>query len=70
MDERSGHLVSPRDVPALTRALDDVLSQTWSDTAISSRHSRSWADVAGELHQILEESISHKEEQSAQRQKT
>jgi glycosyltransferase involved in cell wall biosynthesis len=60
VDDTCGRLVPMQNVPALAKALDDVLSQTWSASAISSRHSRSWNDVAGELYRILEESISRR----------
>jgi teichuronic acid biosynthesis glycosyltransferase TuaC len=55
MDDTCGRLVPPTDVPALIRALDEVLSQTWDANAISSRHSRNWADVADDVYSIFEE---------------
>jgi teichuronic acid biosynthesis glycosyltransferase TuaC len=57
MDDTCGRLVPPRDVPALTEALDQVLSQPWSATEISAKHSRSWADVAGEVLRLLEQTL-------------
>ncbi len=56
MDETCGRLVPRADVPALTKALQQVLDATWDATAISATHSRSWSDVADELYQILDES--------------
>lgn len=53
MDESCGALVPPRDVPALLEALDSTLGRQWSATNISARHSRSWADVAQDLHAVL-----------------
>jgi teichuronic acid biosynthesis glycosyltransferase TuaC len=54
MDDTCGRMVPPKDVSALTQALDEVLSQTWSAEAISSRHSRSWANVADDLYEVLD----------------
>jgi teichuronic acid biosynthesis glycosyltransferase TuaC len=53
MDERSGRLVPVKDVPALARALDEVLEASWDAEAISRTHSRSWADVAGDVEELL-----------------
>jgi teichuronic acid biosynthesis glycosyltransferase TuaC len=58
VDDTCGRLVPPKNVSALAHALDQVLSQTWNDAAISSKHSRSWTEVAGELHKVLEDLIS------------
>jgi glycosyltransferase involved in cell wall biosynthesis len=57
MDDTCGRMVPPRNVPALARALDEVLSQTWDAATISSKHGRSWPDVATELQIVLEEAI-------------
>jgi glycosyltransferase involved in cell wall biosynthesis len=57
MDSTCGRLVPPQDVPALADALDQTLSQTWSAAAISSRHSRSWANVAADLHEVLNDAL-------------
>ena len=61
MDSTCGRLVPPQNVPALTQALDETLSETLAGklpaATISSRHSRSWADVAHDLHQILIDTI-------------
>jgi glycosyltransferase involved in cell wall biosynthesis len=58
MDESCGRLIPSHNVPELARALDEVLSQTWDSIAISSRHNRSWSDVAADLHQVLLEACS------------
>lgn len=58
MDETCGALVPPRDVPALTGALDRTLSTPWSAAAISARHSRSWQDVAEDLYAVLARAVS------------
>ena len=58
MDETCGHLIPPMDVPALTQALDQTLTQTWDAQAISTKHSRSWSDVANDLHQVLVDTLS------------
>jgi glycosyltransferase involved in cell wall biosynthesis len=55
MDFSCGRMVPPRDVPALARALNDVLNQSWNAETISSRHGRSWSNVADDLYQVLEE---------------
>ena len=57
MDDTCGRLVAPMDIPALVRALDEVLAETWDAEAISSRRSRSWTAVAQDLYAILEESL-------------
>ncbi len=53
MDNSCGCLIPDHDAPALTEALTEVLTQSWNAEAISSRHSRSWKDVADDLHQLL-----------------
>ncbi len=55
MDETCGRLIPDHDAPALAHALDEVITQSWSAEAISSRHSRSWTNVAQDLHQLLTE---------------
>ncbi len=55
MDDTCGRLIPDHDATSLAHALNEVLSQSWSAEAISSRHSRSWHDVAQDLHQLLEE---------------
>ena len=57
MDETCGRLVPPMDTPALTQALDEVLTATWDAEVISSRRSRSWSDVAQDLYAVLEETL-------------
>ena len=57
MDSTCGRLIPPQNVPALAQALDETLSETWSAAAISSRHSRSWADVAADLHHVLVDTL-------------
>ncbi|HEY2038136.1 MAG TPA: glycosyltransferase [Edaphobacter sp.] len=53
MDDSSGRLVPTRDKDALSRALDEVLSQPWEATAIASRHARGWGDVSRNVEEIL-----------------
>ena len=55
MNEHSGRLVPPKDVDALTAALDEVLSLKWSPEEIYALHSRSWSDVAYDLLTIFED---------------
>ncbi len=55
MDETCGRLIPDHDAPALAHALGRVLGQSWSAEAISSRHSRSWSDVADDLCRLLNE---------------
>jgi glycosyltransferase involved in cell wall biosynthesis len=57
VDESCGRLIPARDVPALTQALDAVLSLKWSAEAIAAQHTRSWADVADDLLSVLERTI-------------
>ena len=57
MNSSCGRLVPPRDVPALVRALDETLSEQWSAVAISSMHTRSWADVTDDVYQILKDTL-------------
>ena len=53
MDDTSGRLVPPQDVPALAAALEDVLGRPWSAEELAAQHSRSWADVAADLESVL-----------------
>ena len=55
MDDTCGRLIPDHDAPGLAQALEEVLAQTWNAEAISTRHSRSWADVAQDLHRVLRE---------------
>jgi glycosyltransferase involved in cell wall biosynthesis len=57
VDESCGRLIPARDVPALTQALDEVLSLKWSAEVIAAQHTRSWADVADDLLSVLERTI-------------
>jgi teichuronic acid biosynthesis glycosyltransferase TuaC len=58
MDDTCGRLIPPQDVPALTKALEEVLDSTWSAETISSKHNRSWGDVADDLYRVLERTLS------------
>jgi glycosyltransferase involved in cell wall biosynthesis len=49
MSDACGRLIPPRDVNALTQALDSVLSTQWDASSISAHWSRSWSTVAQEL---------------------
>jgi glycosyltransferase involved in cell wall biosynthesis len=53
MDDRSGRLVPARDEGALSKALNEVLSQPWNAAAIASLHARSWGDVSRDVEKIL-----------------
>ena len=55
MDDTCGRLVPDHDAPALAYALSEVLAQSWSAEAISTRHSRSWSNVAQDLYELLDE---------------
>jgi teichuronic acid biosynthesis glycosyltransferase TuaC len=57
MDHSCGRLIPAKDPAALLQALDETLEQTWDAHAISQRHSRSWADVAHDLHQMLLQAV-------------
>ena len=69
MDDRSGRLLPPGDIPALTAALDQVLAESWDAEAISTTFGRSWTDVADDLHQILEETLERRNSQTREAQK-
>jgi glycosyltransferase involved in cell wall biosynthesis len=64
MDSACGRLVPPQNVSALAEALDQTLTQALAGefpaAAISSRYSRSWANVADDLHQVLIDTINHR----------
>ena len=53
MDETCGRLIPDHDAPALAQSLDEVLGQSWNAETISSRHSRSWSQVAEDLYELL-----------------
>jgi glycosyltransferase involved in cell wall biosynthesis len=53
MDNRVGRLVPPRDVPALVKALGDVLDGKWNAAEIARQNRRSWSDVADEMENTL-----------------
>ncbi len=55
MDETCGCLIPDHDAHALAHALNEVLVRPWDAEAISSRHSRSWSDVAQDLYQGLDQ---------------
>jgi teichuronic acid biosynthesis glycosyltransferase TuaC len=57
MDYQVGRLVPPKDVSALTHALEEVLTETWDPIAISSLRGRSWQDVADDVYAVLEETL-------------
>src|SRR6185369_12588704 len=52
VDRSCGVLVPPRDVDALTRAIDSVLSQSWDPVAIAERSGRGWDEVAAETYDV------------------
>jgi len=57
MDNSSGRLVEPVDVPELVRGFEETLTQNWVAKDIAERHSRSWADVAEDLLRVLERTV-------------
>ena len=57
MNETCGRLVKVRDVPTLATGLDEVLNAQWNAQEISAKYSRSWQDVANDLHQIFVELV-------------
>jgi glycosyltransferase involved in cell wall biosynthesis len=57
VDQSCSVLVAPRDSAALANALAAVLECHWDETALSTRFSRSWADVARETLSACEEAI-------------
>jgi len=62
VNDTCGRLVPPKDVPALARALDDVLSETWIAEAIVARQSKSWAQVADQVYRVLVETVGRYQE--------
>lgn len=64
MDDTCGRMVPPRDVPALTHALDEVLRATWDANAISASRGRGWNNVAADLYDVLEEVLAHRAKKS------
>ncbi|WP_437297784.1 glycosyltransferase family 4 protein [Sorangium sp. So ce426] len=50
---RTGLLVPPRDVRALTRALGEALARPWDERAFAEAAPPSWEESAGELLQLL-----------------
>ncbi len=57
VNDTCGRLVPSKDVPALTAALDTVLSETWDADAIVARQSRSWTQVADQVYRTLVETL-------------
>jgi len=57
LSPRSGRLVPPRNIMALTGAIDEVLTNKWDADEISQTHSRSWNDVAEDLLDIVDELV-------------
>jgi teichuronic acid biosynthesis glycosyltransferase TuaC len=53
MDSTCGRLIPPQSAYALTAALAEALTHPWDPTAIASKHSRSWSEVATDLYQTL-----------------
>ena len=53
MDATCGRLIPPRDIPALTQALAEVLDTAWDSQSIAAQHSRNWNNVADDLESIL-----------------
>jgi teichuronic acid biosynthesis glycosyltransferase TuaC len=56
VDRRCGVLVPPRQVAALTDALDATLSAEWDENAIAHRFRREWDQVAQEVFAVCEAS--------------
>jgi len=48
INDRNGLLVPPRDVKALTLALELALNKSWDPVAISNQFQRTWTEVAQE----------------------
>jgi teichuronic acid biosynthesis glycosyltransferase TuaC len=54
MDDSSGRLIPAMDAPALARALEETLAQSWSAEEIAGRHRRGWQEVAEDVRRVLE----------------
>jgi len=59
MDDQSGRLVMPKQVGALSHALEEVLVATWNADALAHKHSRSWRDVGNDLFEVLQNVVQH-----------
>ena len=57
MDESCGRLIPPREVTALTEALEQVLNHPWDAQRIAAEHNRSWANLADEVYALLQQAV-------------
>ena len=57
VDGSCGRLVPPKDVHALTLALDETLHQPWDAASIAAAHNKSWKDVSDNLYGMLVEAL-------------
>jgi glycosyltransferase involved in cell wall biosynthesis len=60
VDERSGILVPPCDVPELARAIREGLDRKWDENAIAARTRRSWDDVASETYSVCSDVLNER----------
>jgi len=64
IENRTGHLVPPRDVPALEDALRRALARTWDAREIAALGPCSWEESAASLEQVLADAIARHREGS------
>ena len=57
VDASCGVLVAPRDAPALSAALAQVLDRAWDPAALARRFSRDWSGVARETLQVCKDAL-------------
>ncbi|MEO8011350.1 MAG: glycosyltransferase, partial [Dokdonella sp.] len=57
VDAHCSLLVPPRDAAALATALNAVLDRAWDETALSTRFSRGWSDVASDTLAVCEAAL-------------
>jgi glycosyltransferase involved in cell wall biosynthesis len=60
VDDESGILVPPCDVPKLASAIREGLDRKWDENAIAARMRRSWDDVADETYSVCLEVLNER----------
>lgn len=60
IDDSCGRLVPAHEVHPLAVAMDEVLSRPWDPQTIAKAHSRSWKDVAREMHEVMQEAVTRR----------
>jgi glycosyltransferase involved in cell wall biosynthesis len=63
MNDTCGILIPPRDVAALTRAIQSAMERDWNDRLISDHFQRGWDHAAAEILSMLEHVIENRRRQ-------